>query len=98
MFKFNSQKGIFLRFVPHTTQNCLWYNCETSYIGKASHVRFDEGMDDLPSNLISLNQHHLERVEQGDKFPAEPNEVDVDKEVKIFVYPVAKMEEKSMHV
>ena len=34
-FKFNSQKGIFLGFVPRTTQNCLWYN-KTGNIGKTN--------------------------------------------------------------
>ena len=51
-------------------------------------------MNDLPSNLVSSNQHDLERVEQGNKFPAEPDEVDADKEFKFFVYPFSKMEEK----
>ena len=51
-------------------------------------------MNDLPSSLVPPNQLDLERVEQGDKFPAEPEEVDVDKEFKFFVYPFSKMEEK----
>ena len=48
-------------------------------------MRFDEGMNDLPSNLIPPNQCDLERVEQGNKFPAKPNEVYIDKEFKFFV-------------
>ena len=51
-------------------------------------------MNDLPSNLVPPNQRDLERIEQGDKFPAEPDEVDADKEFKFFVYPFSKMEEK----
>ena len=38
-------------------------------------MRFDEGMNDLPMNLIPSNQRDIERVEQGNKFPVEPNEV-----------------------
>ena len=78
-FKNNSQKGISLGFVPHTTQNCLGYNCNTGKIGKASHVRFDEGMNDLLSNLIPPKQHDLEHVEKCIKFPVEANEDNVDK-------------------
>ena len=55
-------------------------------------------MNDLPSNLVPPNQRDLERVEQGDKFPAEPDKVDVDKEFKFFVYPFSKMEEKTLRV
>ena len=49
-------------------------------------------MNDLPSNLVPPNQRDLERIEQGDKFPAKPDEVNVDKEFKFFVYPFFKME------
>ena len=55
-------------------------------------------MNDLPSNSIPPNQRDLERVEQGDKFPAKPGEIDVDKEFKFFVCPFSKMEEKTLHV
>ena len=76
----------------------LWYNCETGKIGTTNHVHFDEDMNDLPSNSIPSNQRDLERVEQGNKFPAKPNEVDVDKEFKFFVYPFFKMEEKTLRI
>ena len=42
-------------------------------------------MNDLLSNLVPPNQRDLERVEQGDKFSAESDEVDVDKGFKFFV-------------
>ena len=45
-----------------------------------------------------LTQRDLELVEQGNKFPAEPDEVDADKEFKFFVYPFSKMEEKLLVV
>ena len=53
-------------------------------------------MNDLPSNLVPPNQRDLERVEQGDKFPAEPD--NVDKDFKFFVYPFSKMKEKTLGV
>ena len=84
--------------LPHITRNCLWYNCEIGYISKANHVRFDKGMNDLPSNLISSNQPYLECVEQGDKSPADPDKIVVDKEFKFFVYPFSKIEKECLHV
>lgn len=55
-------------------------------------------MNDLPSNLVPPNQRDLEQIEQGDKFPAEPDEADADKEFKLFVYLFSKMEEKLLKV
>ena len=46
---------------------------------------FDKDMNDLPSKLISPNQRDLERAEQGDRFPAEPTEVDTQDESQMFV-------------
>ena len=48
--------------------------------------------------LVFLNQRDLERVEQGDKFPAEPDEVDIDKGFKFVVYPFSKMKETTLRV
>ena len=51
-------------------------------------------MNNLPANLIPPNQRDLERIEQGNKFPAKAEEVDIDKEFNFFVYPFAKMRER----
>ena len=61
-------------------------------------MKFDEGMNDLPSKMLPPNQRDLERAEQGDKFPAEPDEVDVADELQFYVYPFAKMESKLLKV
>ena len=93
-FKHNIVKGIFLGFVPCTKRNLLWYNCDTGNIGSANYVTFDEGMNDLPFNNLPPNQRDLERAELGDKFPAEPEDVDVADELQFYLYPFAKMETK----
>ena len=51
-------------------------------------------MNDLPFKNLPPNQHDLERAKQGDKVPAKPEEVDVEDELKFYVYPFTKMEEK----
>ena len=58
-FKHNIVKGIFLGFIPHTVKTILWYNYETGKIDPANHVRFDEGMNDLPYKLLPPNQYNL---------------------------------------
>ena len=45
-------------------------------------------MNYLPFKLLPPNQHDLERAKQGDKFPTEPKEVDVENELQLYVYPV----------
>ena len=77
-FKHNIVKDIFLGFIPQTVQNILWYNCETGKMGPANHVKFDEGMNDLPFKHLPPNQQDLEYAEQDNKFPAEPDAVDVE--------------------
>ena len=55
-------------------------------------------MDDLPFKNLPPNQRDLERAEQGSKFPAEPEEVDIKDELQFYLYPFAKMEVKLLKV
>ena len=55
-------------------------------------------MNDLPFKMLPPNQRALERAEEGDKLPAEPEEVDVADELQFYVYPFAKMESKLLKV
>jgi len=44
----------------------------------AKHVRFDEGMHDLPPDLVPPNVVHLQRTQNGEPPPAEAEETSVD--------------------
>jgi len=44
----------------------------------AKHVRFDEGMNDLPPDLVPPNVVHLQRTQNGKPLPAETEETSVD--------------------
>ena len=55
-------------------------------------------MNDLQHNLIPTNQHDLEQLEQGEAFPAEPDEIEADKVFHFYVYPFLKMEEWILNV
>ena len=74
-FQPNSRKGIFLGFVPYSTRNILWYDLETTRVKIAFHARFDEGMNDLPFESLPPNVKHLQRTDEGQPFPIEPDTV-----------------------
>ena len=71
----NAKKGIFLGFVPYTTRNIFWFDPSTSRVKIATHARFDEGMNDLPSKDTPPNVLHLERIDGNARTTAEPEEV-----------------------
>ena len=55
-------------------------------------------MNNLPRELIPPNQRDLEHAEQGEVFPAEPDEVNANGIVRFYVYPFAKIKEKTLRV
>jgi hypothetical protein len=69
--KNHSKRGMFLGFLPNTTKNILWFDPETNRVKIAFHVRFDEGMNDLPLADVPPNVRHLQRVQDGVSIPAE---------------------------
>ena len=75
-FVSDATKGIFLGYIPNTTKNVVWYDPERETIKLASHVRYDEGMNDLPINEIPPNVQHLQRSEFGGIIPAEDTEIE----------------------
>ena len=89
----NSRKGIFLGFMPNTDKNIIWYDTETHVVKIAKHVPFDEGMNDLPPDLMPLNVVHLQRTQNGEPLPAETEEASVDQfafHLNLFSYTVVK--------
>ena len=61
-FQHNTRKGIFLGYLKHTNKNVYWYDVVSKRIKIAYHVRFDEGMNDLPSSELPPNVLHLQRI------------------------------------
>jgi len=74
----NSRKGIFLGFIPNTDKNIIWYDTKTHVVKIAKHVRFDEGVNDLPPDLVPPNVVHLQRTQNGEPLPAKVEEASVD--------------------
>ena len=64
-------KGIFLGYAK-TWQNILWHDPATNRIKIATHTRFDEGMNDLPS--LPPNAAYLKRAQHG-SMPPEVDEI-----------------------
>ena len=65
MLKNFLSKVIFLGYNPHTTRNVLYYDVDNQIIKLASHVRFDEVMNDLTMVDNPLNVQHIQRVDNG---------------------------------
>ena len=65
----NSRKGIFLGFVENATKNIYWYDVSSNKVKIASHFRFDDGMNELPTAEIPPNVAHLQRVQKGESIP-----------------------------
>ena len=74
----NSRKGIFLGYVPHTTRNIIWYDTENHRVKIASHARFDEGMNDLPVTQIPPNVQQLQRSDDNERTPLDPQDIKAD--------------------
>ena len=61
-------------FAPQANiQNILWYDLGTNEIKIATHARFDEGINDLPT--LPPNAAYLKRAQHGATLPAEEAEL-----------------------
>ena len=58
-FKDKAQKGIFLGYVPFTTQNILYFDVKSERVKVATHCLFDERFNDLPIEILPPNGQHL---------------------------------------
>jgi len=74
----NSCKGIFLGFIPNADKNIIWYDTETHVVKIAKHVQFDEGMNNLPPDLVPPHVVHLQRTQNGEPLPAKAEETSVN--------------------
>ena len=70
-FKSNANKGIFLGFLPDTTQIAMYYDVNTQEVKYVTHLRYDEGMNDLPIEEIPPNVQYLQRKEDDNPIPPE---------------------------
>ena len=64
-FKDKTHKGIFVGYVPHTTQNIIWYDVESQQRKIAVHCVFNERFNDVPIKSLYLNAQYLLCVANG---------------------------------
>ena len=66
--------------MPHTLRNILWYDTLTNRVKLATHVRFDEGYNDLPFIALPPNLQYILRSENGDQsaLPMDPSALHVE--------------------
>ena len=90
----NSWKGIFRGYVPYTTQNILWYDPKTHQVKIATHARFDEGHNNIPTNQIPPNTIQLQRTEDrvvsndNQRIAADQEDIDT-KSLHFYITPFA---------
>ena len=92
------KKVIFPAFVPHTTCNIKSNDCNIGHIDTASHVRFDEDKNNHSFEATPSNFQSLQHVERNELFPLEIDEVSTEKVFQFYVYPFAKIVEKTLKV
>ena len=69
----------------------LWYDCETERVKIALHCKFDEGFNDLPIESVPIGFQQLIRINQNQRLPEDPTEIDTT-DLDFFVYPFFKKE------
>jgi hypothetical protein len=80
-----------------TTKNILWCDLDTGKVKITKHARFDEGVNDCPFEDIPPNVQHLQRVQEGEKFPPEDEDVSVEK-FTAFTNPLSHTTTESLRV
>ena len=73
----------------------LWFDVGTKRVKIATHVRFDEGMNDLPFESIPPNVQHLQRVDDGKLLAAETEVTSAD-EFQFYLHPFANLVSKTL--
>lgn len=86
-----ARKGIFLGFIPHTDRQILFWDCESHRVKVAIHCKFDEGMNDFPSDQLPLGFQQLTRVNSDEYLPCDTKKIGASN-LDFFVYPFAHKE------
>jgi len=79
------------------TKNILWYDSETSRVKIASHVCFNEEMNNLPIDKIPPNVQHLQHSEEVKSFEAEEEDSQVTR-FHMYSNPFAYTFKKKMNL
>ena len=90
-FKDDVRKGIFLGYVPHTDRLILYYDCESERVKITSHCNFDEGFNDLLTELVPLGFQQLIWANRDESLPPDENDI-TSSDLEFFVYPFADKE------
>ena len=96
--KDKAHKGIFLGYVPHTTQNIIWYDVESQQYKIAVHCVFDKGFNDVPIESLCLNAQHLICVANGNGLTEIKGSVDAASELEFYIYPFSEKQTTVVHV
>ena len=97
-FKDKARKRIFLGYVPHTTQNIIWYDVEFQRCKIAVHCVFDKGFNYVPIESLSSNAQYLLRVANGNDLTEIKGSVDAVSDLEFYIYPFPEKQTTVVHV
>ena len=89
-FKNEARKGIFLGYLDSTSRVIIFYDESSNRIKYATHAKFHEGFNDLPSDNLPPNCQQILR-QNGSPLPMDNKEISTP-DLKFFLYPFADKE------
>ena len=83
-FRVHARKGIFCGYVPHTDRLFLWWDVETERLKVATHCKFDEGYNDLPTEELPPGFQQILRMNKDTRVPADEQELSSSEDLECY--------------
>ena len=91
-FRVHARKRIFYGYVPHTDRLFLWWDVETERLRVATHCKFDEGYNDLPTDELPPRFQQILCMNNDEQTPADKQELSSSDNLQFYLYPFANTE------
>ena len=96
--KIKFKKGIFLSYVPHITQNIIWYDVESQRCKIAVHCVFGEEFNNVPIESLCPNAQPLLHVANGNDLTEIKGSIDDASDLEFYIYPFSEKQTTVVHV
>ena len=91
-FRVHARKGTFYGYVPYTDRLFLWWNVETEWLKVATHCKFDEKYNDLPTYELPPRFQQIFRMNNDERTPADEQELSFSDDLEFYLYSFANTE------
>ena len=78
--------GVFLGYVANTSRVFYWFDIKSQRVKIGTHMKFDEGFNNLPLDELPLGAAQYVRLNHGIRPPPDPAPLS-SSDLKFFVYP-----------